>query len=389
MMAEDNKKAADMKAAPKKEAPKKTEAKKDAPKKTEAKKDAPKKTEAKKDAPKKTSPKKDAPKKDAPKKAAPKKDAPKKAAPKKDAPKKAAPKKDAPKKAAPKTAEAKKTPSKKPSAEKKVKKFEYDGPTSDVKVNVYSIKGKKKGKINLPKAFDTEIRTDLIRNAVTVARANRRQPYGPGPRAGFRHSVEMWGKGRGTSRVQRIKGERRGAQSPGTVGGRKAHPPKVEKDWSKKMNTKEKHLARLSALSAVGHKDMVEARGHKFDENLTVPVIMEESFERLHEDTEENYTKAMIEVLEGVGVYDDVIRADEGHHQRAGHGKMRGRRFRTPKSLLVVVDDLESMRPFFRNLPGVDVVSPEHLNTERLAPGGDPGRLTLITIQALERMMEW
>ena len=270
-----------------------------------------------------------------------------------------------------------------------MKKFEYDGPTSDVKVNVYSIKGKKKGKINLPKAFDTEIRTDLIRNAVTVARANRRQPYGPGRRAGFRHSVETWGKGRGVARVQRVTGEKRGAQSPGTVGGRKAHPPKVEKNWSKKMNTKEKHLARMSALSAVGQKDMVEARGHKFNEGLTVPVIMEESFERLHEETEESHTKAMIDVLDGVGVYDDVVRAEEGRHQRAGHGKMRGRRFRTPKSLLVVVDDLESMRPFFRNLPGVEVVSPDQLSTERLAPGGDPGRLTLITIQALERMMEW
>jgi len=349
-MAEDKKKAAEKKAAPKKTEAKKTAPKKDAPKKTEAKKTVPKK-----DAPKKTEAKKTAPKKDAPKKT-----------------------------------EAKKTAPKESSADKKKgKKFEYKGPTSDVKVNVYSIKGKKKGKINLPKAFDTKIRTDLIRNAVTVARANRRQPYGPGLRAGFRHSVEMWGKGRGVSRVQRIKGEKRGAQSPGNVGGRKAHPPKVEKKWSKKMNTKEKYLARMSALSAVGQKDIVVARGHRFNGDLTVPVIMEESFERLHEKIEESHTQSMIDVLEEVGVYDDVVRAQEGRHQRAGRGKMRGRRFRTPKSLLVVVDDLESMRPFFRNLPGVEVVSPDQLNTERLAPGGDPGRLTLITIQALERMMEW
>ena len=369
-MAEDKKKAAPKKEAPKKAAPKKEAPKKEAPKKAAPKKDAAKRTEAKKVTPKRTEAKKDAPKK--------------------TEAKKDAPKKTEAKKVAPKTTEAKKTPSKVSTAgKKKGKKFEYDGPTSDVKVNVYSIKGKKKGKINLPKAFDTEIRTDLIRNAVTAARANRRQPYGPGLRAGFRHSVEMWGKGRGVSRVQRIKGERRGAQSPGTVGGRKAHPPKVAKKWSKKMNTKEKHLARMSALSAVGQKDMVEARGHKFDEDLTVPVILEESFERLHEETEDSHTKAMVGVLEDVGVYVDVVRAQEGRHQRAGHGKMRGRRFRTPISLLVVVDDLESMRPFFRNLPGVEVVSPDQLNTERLAPGGDPGRLTLITIQALERMMEW
>jgi large subunit ribosomal protein L4e len=47
------------------------------------------------------------------------------------------------------------------------------------------------------------------------------------------------------------------------------------------------------------------------------------------------------------------------------------------------------MRPFFRNLPGVEVVNPSNLSTERLAPGGDPGRLTLISMQALELMMGW
>ncbi len=398
-MAEKKEKAEAKKAAPKKEAAKKTGAKKDAPKKeaakkTEAKKDAPKKTEArktgaKKDAPKKAEAKKETPKKTAARKTAPKKDAPKKDAPKKTAAKKTAAKKTAAKKETPKKAEAKKDAPKKKASKKKGKKVSYEGPTSDIKVNVYSVDGGKKGKINLPKAFDTEIRTDLIRNAVTAARANRRQPYGPGPRAGFRHSVEQWGKGRGVARVQRVKGERRGAQSPGTVGGRKAHPPKVEKNWSKKMNAKEKHLARMSALSATRHKEMVQARGHRFDEDLTLPVIMEEAFERLPEDTEEGYTKAMIEIFEEVGVYDDVIRTENGRHQRAGRGKMRGRRFRTPRSVLVVVDDIDGMRPFFRNLPGVEVVTPEQLNTERLAPGGDAGRLTMISMQALERMMGW
>lgn len=332
------------------------------------------KSEAKKDAPKKTAPKKTEAKKPEVKKTAPKKPAAKKPAPKKDA--------KVEKK------EGTKTPSKTKKAAKK-KKPAFEGPTSDTKVNVYSIEGKKKGKINLPKAFDTEVRTDLIRNAVTRARANRRQPYGPGARAGMHHSVEQWGKGRGVSRVMRVKGERRGAQSPGTVGGRKAHPPKPEKDWSQKMNRKEKHMARMSALSATAVKEIVEARGHQFDDKLTLPIVMEEDFERLPEEIEEGYAKEMIDVLESLGIYDDVERSRQGHHQRAGHGKMRGRRFRTPKSILVVVEDVEAMRPFFRNLPGVEIVTPSRMSTERLAPGGDPGRLTIISMQALEQMMEW
>jgi len=348
--------------------------------KKEAKKAAPKKEEAKKAAPKKEEAKKAAPKKEGAKKAAPKKEGAKKAAPKKEEAKKAAPKKEGAKEEAPKKKGKKKEAEKRPA---------YEGPTSDIKVNVYTIEGKKKGKINLPKAFDTELRTDLIRDAVTRARSNRRQPYGPHERAGFRHSVEQWGKGRGTARVQRVKGERRGAQSPGTVGGRKAHPPRPEKDWSRKMNAKERRLARLSALSATANRELVIARGHRFDEELTLPIVLEEDFERLHEELEEGHAKEMIDVLDSLGLYDDVERARDGRHQRAGRGKMRGRRFRTPRSLLVVVDDLEGMRPFFRNLPGVEVVTPEQLNTERLAPGGDPGRLTVITMQALERMMGW
>ncbi len=347
-------------------------------------------SETKKAAPKKTAPEKKVAKEEAPKKAAPKKTAPKKEVAKEEATKKAAPKKAAPKKAAPKKEEAKEEAPKKKAKKKAAdKKPAYEGPTSDIKVNVYTIEGKKKGKINLPKAFDTELRTDLIRDAVTRARANRRQPYGPAARAGFRHSVEQWGKGRGTARIQRVKGERRGAQSPGTVGGRKAHPPRPEKDWSKKMNTKERRLARMSALSATANKEMVIARGHRFDEELTLPIIMEEDFERLHEEMEEGHAKEMIDVLDSLGLYDDVERARDGRHERAGRGKIRGRRFRTPRSLLVVVDDLDAMRPFFRNLPGVEVVTPEQLSTERLAPGGDPGRLTVISMQALERMMGW
>jgi len=377
----DAKKAAPKKAAPKKEAPKKA-----APKKAATKKEAPKA------APKKAAPKKAAPKKEAPKKAAPKKEAPKKEAPKKEAPKKETPKKAPAKKtAAKKETTADKKPEKKAPSKKKAakKKPAYDGPTSDIKVNVYSVEGKKKGKINLPKAFDTEIRTDLIHKAVTRSRANRRQPYGPGARAGMHHSVESWGKGRGTARIMRVKGERRGAQSPGTVGGRKAHPPRPEKDWSQKMNRKEKRTARMSALSATAHKDLVEARGHKFNEKLTLPIVMEEDFERLPEDTEESYTQEMLDVLETLGVFDDVERARLGRHQRAGHGKMRGRRFRTPKSLLVVVEDVDIMRPYFRNMPGVEIVTPNTMSTERLAPGGDPGRLTIISMQALEQMMGW
>ena len=68
---------------------------------------------------------------------------------------------------------------------------------------------------------------------------------------------------------------------------------------------------------------------------------------------------------------------------------MRGRRYRQPTSLLVVVKDPASVRRLFGNLPGVDVVSPSALNAEILAPGGDPGRLTMFSEGALEVLRGW
>ena len=79
-------------------------------------------------------------------------------------------------------------------------------------------------------------------------------------------------------------------------------------------------------------------------------------------------------------------RARDGIHVRAGRGKMRGRRLKRPKSILFVVNDIENTRRCVGNLPGVDVVQPERLNVELLAPGGDPGRLAVFTEGALKSL---
>jgi len=252
-----------------------------------------------------------------------------------------------------------------------------------VTVNVYTMKGEKARSISLPEVFSSPLRTDLIKRDVLAIRAGRRQPYGPSATSGMRHSVEWWGKGRGVSRVTRLKGQARGAQSPCTVGGRPANPPRPERIWTKKMNHKERLRARAAALGAVRHGDIVSRRGHRFKEGLTLPVVLEDDFEKVET------TQEVIEVLRSVGVYDDVTRAWNGKHQRAGMGKLRGRRFRSPKSLLIVVSRKDGIEKGARNLAGVDIVTPGQLNTELLAPGGDPGRLSLFTESALEELRRW
>jgi large subunit ribosomal protein L4e len=250
-------------------------------------------------------------------------------------------------------------------------------------VNLYSIGGKSLKKVKLPIVFDEVYRLDLIRRAVKAAQANRRQPYGPSPRSGMSHPSSTWGKGRGAARVQRLVDGRRAVESPNNVGGRRAHPPKVEKVWAEKINKKERNKARRAALAAITVTEMVAGRGHKFDNKISLPLVLEDKFETI------NKTKNALDIFKKVGVYDDVIRARDGKHIRAGKGKSRGRRYRRPKSLLIVVSNIDELKKGTGNLIGIDIVTPANLSVEDLAPGGDAGRLTIITESALNMMGDW
>lgn len=245
-------------------------------------------------------------------------------------------------------------------------------------INLYDTDGKVKGKVDLPNVFTTPFRPDLIRRAVVSAQANRRQRYGPSKVAGMRHSVSTWGKGRGVARVQRLAQGRKGAESPNNVGGRRAHPPKPEHSWEKKINRKERQLAVASALAATSDPEKVRSRGHRFNESVTLPVVVDDSMEDI------SNTRDVLSLLQSLGLGDDIQRSIDGKHVRAGRGTMRGRRFRQPKSLLLVASKGSSIIIGGRNLPGVNTITPENINTELLAPGGDPGRLVVFSKKAFD-----
>jgi large subunit ribosomal protein L4e len=239
--------------------------------------------------------------------------------------------------------------------------------------------GTVKEKIDLPKIFDTPYRPDIIKKSFEVIRSNQRQPYGSDPLAGTRHAVASVGKGRGMSRVPRLSQGQAAALAPCVVGGRRAHPPKVERNWKEKMNKQENQLARNSALAATADTEVVKKRGHRFDEKITLPIVVDDDFEKIKK------TKEVIEVLQKIGIYSDVLRSANGKHVRAGKGKMRGRRYRTPKSLLIV-STKETIEKSSDNLSGVDIAKPHQLNIEHLAPGGIAGRLTIFTKSALTQV---
>jgi len=247
--------------------------------------------------------------------------------------------------------------------------------------------------ISMPDSFESSVREDLVRRAVHSSRANRRQAYGHRehqgrrkPVAGMKHSVEWWGKGRGVSRIMRRAGSREGAENPHTRGGRRAHGPKVAKDWSQKMNTKERRAARDSALAATARGDMVRSRGHRFDSEVSFPIVIEGSKGSIEEFDLNQGTQRFIAMMDAIGIGEDLERARNGRSIRAGKGKMRGRRRKTPKSVLLVVSDKSSIGKAASNVPGVDVVVAKDLSAEHLAPGGDVGRLTVFTKEALGEM---
>jgi len=248
-----------------------------------------------------------------------------------------------------------------------------------IKVNVYGIDGASSEKIDLPEVFDTPYRPDIIRKSFNVLHSNKRQPYGADPFAGTKQATASVGKGRGQSRVPRLTQGRRAALAPCVVGGRRAHPPHAERNWKEKINKKENSLAKNSAIAATKDKEIVTKRGHKFDDKVTLPIIVDDKFDDIKK------TKDMIKALDKIGIYDDVLRATNGKHIRAGKGKTRGRKYKTPKSILIISKKDETQKSS-GNLTGVDIVKPELINIEHLAPGGDAGRLTIITKSALKEI---
>ncbi len=246
-----------------------------------------------------------------------------------------------------------------------------------MQATVYTLDGDADGEIDLPAAFETPYRPDLIRRAVLAAQANSKQDYGADKYAGMRTPAESFGSGRGMAHVPREGG--RGRRVPQTVGGRPAHPPKAETDRSVDINDKERQKAIRSAIAATADPAVVRERGHQFDDELELPLVVSDEFEKLEK------TKEAVEVVEALGIAADIERADE-RTVRAGQGKTRGRKYRRPTSVLFVTSEEPSRAA--RNLAGASVTTAQNLNAEDLAPGTHPGRLTVWTESAIEEVSE-
>ncbi len=247
-----------------------------------------------------------------------------------------------------------------------------------MQATVRDLDGEDAGEVELPTVFETAYRPDLIKRAVHAAQANRIQATGTDEYAGLRTPAESHGSGRGLAHVPRQNGRAR--EVPQAVSGRAAHPPKAEKDRGLDINKKERKLATRSAIAATADAERVAERGHAFDEDTDLPLVVSDEFEDLVK------TQDAVEVLETLGVYADIERAEDGKTVRGGRGTTRGRKYTQPSSILVVTSEEPSLAA--RNLAGADVATAAEVNVEDLAPGTHAGRLTLWTESALEEVAD-
>jgi len=124
----------------------------------------------------------------------------------------------------------------------------------------------------------------------------------------------------------------------------------------------------------------VASRGHAIEDVPQIPLIVTDSIEELTK------TKEVEEALVHLGVLSDIYRARASRKIRAGKGKRRGRKMKQAVGPLIVVAENKGLVDAASNIPGVGIVTVNNLNAEILAPGGHPGRLTLWTNGAIERL---
>jgi large subunit ribosomal protein L4e len=261
-----------------------------------------------------------------------------------------------------------------------------------MKLTKYTLEKAKQGEQELPRQFNEEIRPDVIKKAVLALQSNRRQKYGASPGAGQRASAYVSkrrrkyrgtygiGQSRTPRKVMSVRGTRfnwTGAVAPQTVGGRRAHPPKAEKNWEKKINKKERRKAIRSAIAATMVKKLVKERGHIIPDDY--PFIIESKIESV------NKTKEIGTVLKKLGFEKELARGEQ-KKVRAGKGKSRGRKYKRKTSLLLIVADDCKLLKAGKNLPGVEVVKVNELNAELLAPGAALGRVALWSEGAIEKL---
>merc|ERR1712039_838493 len=237
----------------------------------------------------------------------------------------------------------------------------------------------------LPAVYKAPIRPDIVTMIHNEIAKNHRQPYSVNVDAGHQTSAESWGTGRAVARIPRVRGggtHRSGQGAFGNMcrGGHMFAPTKTYRRWHRKVNVAQKRYAIASAIAATGVPALVMAKGHQVDHVAELPLVISD---KIHSYTK---TKEAHIFLKKSKAYSDIEQVYKSKRFRAGKGKMRDRKRIMKKGPLVIYDQDQGLSKAFRNIPGIETCSVDHLNLLKLAPGGHVGRFCIWTESAFKKL---
>lgn len=258
-----------------------------------------------------------------------------------------------------------------------------------MKTKILDLHGKEKGTMDLPEFFSSPVREDIVMKVLEAKK--RKQPYSPSPVAGNQHSASgkirhkrhVWKThyGQGIARIPRkimsVKGNRFnwvGAVIPSTVGGRRAHPPKILSMMNiNKINKNELKIAFYSALAAtIQEKYLLKKYSslEKLDKKAPFVISLSNS-----EKIKVKELNSGLKSILGNDLYELSIKKKS---IRSGLGKLRGRKYKSNSGALIVLGNDEKIKTKI-----FDTVSAEKVGVNDLAKGG-LGRITIYTEKAIK-----
>lgn len=254
-----------------------------------------------------------------------------------------------------------------------------------MKATIYDLEGNKKKEMDLPKVFETKIREDIALKLYESEKYIYQHPSAPSKEGGKHHSASGtishtrhdWKGhyGKGISRAPRKTMWRRGtqffwigAEVPGARGGRRAHPPRVQKR-ERKINQNEVKIAVNSAIAATANSAFVRKRYSSFKNlNIKLPIILESVPKK---------TKDLVVILKKVfgNSLKGIIRQKS---VRTGKGKTRGRKYKSNAGAILLTSKGESLKTGI-----IKAVPVRNIKISDLYP---LGRIALFTEKAIEEI---
>jgi large subunit ribosomal protein L4e len=246
--------------------------------------------------------------------------------------------------------------------------------------NMIDIQGANKGQIALPSAFSEKVRNELIRRAVLAENTYKLQPQGHFLLAGMQTTATYYGAmheyrsgrhmGDAIRPRQKLGGGVQGdvRKIPSATKGRRAHPHMIEKTIVENINRREYQNAIKSAVAAT------------ISENASVrsPIIFTNEIEAVAK------TKDVVSILGKIGLSQMVESSHDSKRVKKGLKRSTKQKI-YKRSVLFVVSGGKILNSA-RNLAGVDVCKVEDMTANLLAPGGNLGRTTVWSENAIKKL---